>query len=236
MIFGKGKESTPTADVLDLSDEARANWMCYVRHADEASEANLELRQEGSELFFVATRAIGLGEELRLGFAREYRTKKERFFKAKTLKTLPAQPAAGLSASSSPDSFCRTCQLNFPNPILCSLHQVQHDGSVVSANPGPAPSLDVACPECSDLFPSLARLSDHVTKSHALGFRKAEEVGNDNEGECEVAKDGQAKKLETHKCQGRWSVVWFRSSSCPEGFNVRTVFVESSKQLYERSK
>jgi len=58
---------------LDTSDDGKANWMKFVRMADESSgEANVMLVQEGDKLFFVALRPLAVGQELLLGYSQQY--------------------------------------------------------------------------------------------------------------------------------------------------------------------
>ncbi|XP_025832055.1 uncharacterized protein LOC108744318 [Agrilus planipennis] len=60
---------------LDVSDENIANWMCFVRKANNSNEQNLVVSQQGSSLYYTTTKCIFPKQELLVGYSRSYATK-----------------------------------------------------------------------------------------------------------------------------------------------------------------
>ena len=57
---------------LDVTSEETSNWMRYVRPAATAQEQNILLDQDGEQLFFTTSKAIGPKQELRVGYSPAY--------------------------------------------------------------------------------------------------------------------------------------------------------------------
>lgn len=65
--------SDKDAVTLDMTDETQCNWMMYVRSACSSdNRQNLVSFQCEDKIYFVATRMIHIGDELRVGYAANY--------------------------------------------------------------------------------------------------------------------------------------------------------------------
>ncbi|XP_060877127.1 LOW QUALITY PROTEIN: PR domain zinc finger protein 10-like [Metopolophium dirhodum] len=75
---------------IDVSNEDKSNWMCFVRPAKTKQEQNMIVDQIGDYLYFTTTRAIYQREELLVGYSTFYAHKRG-------LQVLPAVINHGIS-------------------------------------------------------------------------------------------------------------------------------------------
>lgn len=61
---------------IDVSNEDKSNWMCFVQPAKTKQEQNMIVDQIGDYLYFTTTRAIYQREELRVGYSTFYAHKR----------------------------------------------------------------------------------------------------------------------------------------------------------------
>lgn len=60
---------------LDTTEENTCNWLCLVRTADTAENQNLMAVQLGTDIFYITTKIIEPGTELRVWYAPHYARK-----------------------------------------------------------------------------------------------------------------------------------------------------------------